>query len=253
MGYRKLCTEFYNNSKPRAGNKEVTFYENFLKQGTGPFLEAMCGSGRLLIPLLEKGFVIDGVDNSPEMLESCSERCRQLNVKTNLFNQSLQNLSLPHKYGLIFIAIGSFQLIEDRSHVFAVLHNLYNHLLPGGSLLLETFIPWDAIKDCIHGDRVHSTSTMYFEKKEILPDSSEIINKGKVTTYPAEQLGISESRYTKVLNKNIIETEDERLAVRWYHRYEMELLLQKIGFTRIQLWDESFELNPQATVYQAIK
>src|SRR5215208_3040375 len=105
--YHKLCTEFYDISKPVACPKEVAFYANILKGVQGPILEAMCGSGRLLLPFLRLGFEIDGLDNSAEMLDSCEKRCRSENFKVSLFNQPIESPSLK-KYALIFIAVASF-------------------------------------------------------------------------------------------------------------------------------------------------
>lgn len=67
--YLNLCTEFYDLTKAEAGPKEVAFYEKLLGTAKGPILEAMCGSGRLLIPLLKEGLVLEGVDNSSHMLQ----------------------------------------------------------------------------------------------------------------------------------------------------------------------------------------
>jgi SAM-dependent methyltransferase len=251
--YQKLCTQFYDRSKPRAGEREIAFYTDILKDAAGPFLDAMCGSGRLLIPLLEKGFLIDGVDDSSEMLKSCAERCKALHLPVNLYNQSLQALSIPKKYGAIFIAVGSFQLIENRVQVLQVLKKLRDHLLPGKSLFLELFIPWDVIKDSIEDGILKEKTTKLFEKKVTFPDGVEINYTGKTTAYLNEQLEISEGIYEKTFQHKILESEKERLAVRWYHRYEMELLLRESGFSQVRIGDASFELNPQATIYQAIK
>jgi ubiquinone/menaquinone biosynthesis C-methylase UbiE len=75
----------------------VAFYDTQLRSAKGPILEAMCGSGKLLIPLLKKGLLLDGVDNSSHMLESCQRRCKAQNLNVSLYNQSLQNLTLPQK------------------------------------------------------------------------------------------------------------------------------------------------------------
>lgn len=129
--YKKLCTEFYDLSKPEAHHSEVDDYFNRLKDIRGDILEAMCGSGRLLIPLLKLGMNIEGVDNSSDMLDSCKQRVKDCGLKTILYHQNLELLNLPKHYAAIFIAIGSFQLI-DRDKVLLVLQNLNKHLLPGG-------------------------------------------------------------------------------------------------------------------------
>lgn len=71
--------------------------------------------------------------------------------------------------------------------------------------------------------------------------------------YPNKQLALSENNYEKVLNGKMIATEREQLAFRWYHRYEMKLLLEKAGFFVAHIWDESFEPDLQSTIYQALR
>ena len=51
----------------------------------------------------------------------------------------------------------------------------------------------------------------------------------------------------------MVAIEDEQLFVRWYHRYEMELFLEKAGFSQISIWDISHERDAQATLYQAFR
>lgn len=70
--YSKLSTEVYDLDKPIGrsfGN--VEYYRERLKNVRGKILEPAVGTGRILIPLLEEGFDVDGIDYSPDMLELC--------------------------------------------------------------------------------------------------------------------------------------------------------------------------------------
>lgn len=252
--YLSLCTEFYDITKPEAGPKEVAFYDKLLKTAKGPLLEAMCGSGRLLIPLLKKGFVLEGIDNSAHMLQSCQKRCLAQGLSAQLHHQSLQNLNLPRKYDLIFIAIGSFQLIHDRKEAFHILERLCLVLLPGGRLVIETFVPWDAIKDNIQGSvMAHESKDVAFEKVVNDTEGAQIVHKSIVTVYFKEQLEKTRSSYEKWIGEKLSYSEEEEYIVRWYHRFEMQLLLEKAGFSTLEILDESFEQNEQAVVYVASK
>jgi hypothetical protein len=62
---------------------------------------------------------------------------------------------------------------------------------------------------------------------------------------------MSQTRYEKWDHGELLLTEEEEYAVRWYYRYEVELFLEKAGFSSIEIKDESFEQNPQATIYIA--
>lgn len=249
--YHKLCTEFYDISKPFACPEEVAFYASILKGVQGPILEAMCGSGRLLLPLLRLGFEIDGLDNSAEMLESCEKRCLSENLKVSLFNQPIESSSLK-KYALIFIAVGSFQLISDQHEALKVLQILHSHLLPGGSLILDTFIPWDSIKASIEGDSLSKEKkTMSSKRSVVCSDGSEIFLMSTTTIDPREQVEISNSQYEKRIDDKVIANESEDLIVRWYYPYELQLLLEKAGFSKAQMSEQVFAHNPNSIVYQA--
>ena len=187
------------------------------------------------------------------MLQSCQKRCSAQGLSVQLYNQSLQVLNLPRKYDLIFIAMGSFQLIHDDKEAFRILENLHTALLPGGKLVVEIFVPWDAIKDNIHGSVLVNQSEVSFEKAVDTKDGSRLVHKSAVTVYFNEQLEKTKSIYEKWANGRLSHSEEEEYIVRWYHRFEMRLLLEKAGFSTVRILDESFEQNEQAVVYVASK
>ncbi|MBI2856330.1 MAG: class I SAM-dependent methyltransferase, partial [Chloroflexi bacterium] len=139
--YKRLCTEFYDLDKPEAPTKALDYYLRHLKAEAGPVLEPMSGSGRFLAPLLERGIDVDGVDASPHMLQACRDRCARKGLIPVLYQQFLQELSLPRRYGFMFIPAGSFGLILDSHEAADSLKRLYDYLLPGGKLLLEIQTP----------------------------------------------------------------------------------------------------------------
>lgn len=66
--YGSLCSELYDILHPEAPRDELEFYLSYAEKGHS-ILEALCGSGRFLIPFAERGLSIKGMDNSREMLE----------------------------------------------------------------------------------------------------------------------------------------------------------------------------------------
>src|SRR5260221_7048799 len=146
MMYQTLCTEFYDIDKRFAEADEVEFYKQFLEKDK-LILEPMCGSGRLLIPLMQEGYQIHGVDNSLPMIESCRTRATALGLEPVLFEASIETMQLPHKYHLMLIPLGSFQLLYPRSSAFNTLQNFKNHLHVGAKLILDLFVPWDALRE----------------------------------------------------------------------------------------------------------
>ena len=70
QSYGKLCTQFYDLDKPSAPPDALAFYLEHARQANGPVLEAMCGSGRFLVPMMQAGIDMDGLDASSDMLST---------------------------------------------------------------------------------------------------------------------------------------------------------------------------------------
>ena len=108
-----LCTQFHDADQPLAPQTEVDWYLERLPPGDEAVLEVMCGSGRLLLPLLDLDVNLHGCDSSPAMLASCEARLEDIGYETMLFLQDATTLNLPFRYRAAFIAAGSLQLVVD--------------------------------------------------------------------------------------------------------------------------------------------
>lgn len=128
--YGELCTEFYDLSKPLGySTGDVEYYLERLSNMKGKVLEVGCGSGRVLIPLLQAGIQINGIDNSSAMLDACKKRCEQLKLNPLLIEDEMHSFSLDDQYEAIIIPGGSFQLIEGWEKAVAALKQFNKHLV----------------------------------------------------------------------------------------------------------------------------
>ena len=239
LSYGKLCSIFYDATKAYAPEAEVNFYAKFIESKPGRVLEAMSGSGRLQIPLIKKGYVVDGVDNSEIMLASCRARCKELNLNPEIYNQSLEDLKLPHKYSTITIAVGSFQLICDRSSALKVLKNLHAHMEPNGNLLIDVFVP-----DFSADPRSERFARI---------DNHTVIKLTTRYVYDFEnKLADGFCNYELIVDGQIIERESELITVTWYSDEELEELFDQAGFKIIKIYDETFRASGPSRVVQAV-
>ncbi len=241
MMYGSLCTEFYDADKKFSPPDEMNYYKKFLNKDD-LILEPMCGSGRFLIPLLQNGYSVHGFDNSFSMLNSCKERAASLGLNPTLFEGSIETISLDKQYNKIMIPYGSFQLLYPRSSAYQTLINLYKHLLPGGKLILDLFIPWEWLYENAN-DQVSERQIETDDKSVIKIKSYNKINK-------FEQYCFGESIYTKLIDGKIVAEENEQMYLSWYYHYEIELILEKAGFKNISL-EEQFFNNENHLIYIA--
>ena len=221
--YQELCTLFYDADKPHPSADELQFYADLCRQSIGPIHEAMCGSGRLLLPLAKMGFDIDGSDASPSMLAACMQKCDRT-IQTYL--QSLSNLSLPRQYGLIYIPSESFSLITDLHEVEQSFERVYRHLMPSGRFYCE-------VKRKTNQE---SCSWPWGGRWLDLPDGQKLIISWMGRYDAVTRISHSLNRYELIdSNGSLMKTELETFDLRSYQKDEVKALLERIGFKIISL------------------
>jgi len=225
MMYGKLCTEFYDADKKFAEKDELKLYEELFSKDDA-ILEPMCGSGRLLIPLLQAGYNIDGFDSSKCMIESGKRRAQELNLQSHFYENSIHDFTPKKQYEGIVIPLGSFQLLYPRESAYEALKTFYRWLCPGRRLVLDLFVPWEALYE--HGD---SDSSI----REVNLPSGELIKiENHTTSNKLEQHMVSKTRYTKFSGETLLKEEQEQMDILWYYPFEIELMLEKYEFTHIK-------------------
>jgi SAM-dependent methyltransferase len=253
--YGELCTEVYDLTKPvgHSIGGDIEYYREKLKDCKGRILEAMVGSGRVIIPLLESGLTVDGVDYSPHMLSSCRARCEERGLHPNLYEANLVELSLPHKYEAIIIPGGSFLLIEKREESIQALRRLYEHLEPGGMLLLDLFLPDNNLGSSDLG-RWRGTATYHLPNGDIITLEEKLVE----ADWFFNQFQVSHLKYEKWRDGILLQTELQRFALRWYGVEEFKFILESVGFGDVVVCADYEEgkkptSSNQKIVYQATK
>ena len=93
---------------------DLVFFLHLTRQAGGPVLEVGCGTGRLLLPLVEAGIDVTGVDSSPAML---SVARRKLGERVMLIEGDIRTVTLPGCYALIIISINTFICTECHNGI----------------------------------------------------------------------------------------------------------------------------------------
>lgn len=221
--YRRLLTQAYDIDKPSAPPEELAFYRAHVEQARGPVLEVMCGSGRFLVPLLQAGADIDGVDASEDMLDACRQRCQSLGLSTDLSLQELEQLEVRRAYELILCGGGSFGLLADIGDAEAALRRMRDALAPGGSLLLEVETPSEQGGRGAWGGR-------WWRRPDgaiiVLRDLGRDVREGV-----EEALGI----YELYVDGALVETELNEWVRRFWTPRDIAAALEAVGFHEVRI------------------
>jgi hypothetical protein len=114
-------------------------------------------------------------------------------------------------------------LIDDREGSIQALRKLYEHLEPGGSLIMDVFLP-DGKTGKVN------TSIFPFQDGDTITMESKLIEADFF-----QQRKVTHLKYEKWRNGSLIATELQRFALRWYGVQELALVLEKINFSQIDI------------------
>lgn len=207
---------------------DLAFYVDAAKAAGGPVLEVACGTGRILIPTLEAGADIQGIDLSPAMLDRLRAKAHARWLEPDVRVGDMRDFTMPRRYRLITIPFRAFLHLLTSDEQIAALRCVREHLEPGGAMILNVFFPSftyvlehdgkraleRAIEDPDTGDRYEIWSTPRYDRvNQIVTSEREVIGPIGGPDPPVRRTGFT---------------------LRWVFRWEMELLLRAAGFNR---WD----------------
>ena len=218
---------------------EIDYFKALIDQYGQPVLDVACGTGRLLIPFLHAGLDVDGCDISSDMLALCSQRAMKEGFSPRLYNQPMHELALPRKYKSIVVC-GGFGLGGSRRQDQEALNRFFQHLEPGGALLLDNYLPY---KD--------ADVWRYWVKEEWqkLPEAWPTSGTRKRTENgeemelrvrlaaldPLDQLATWQTRILLWHDGLMVKQDDYTLLERFYFRNELLAMLAIAGFRDIDV------------------
>ena len=86
----------------------LDFYVGLARAAKGPVLDIACGTGRVMLPCLEAGVDIDGLDLYQPMLDRLRFKASQRGLSPRLFQGTMSDFRLPRRYALMMSLLRIF-------------------------------------------------------------------------------------------------------------------------------------------------
>ena len=216
------------------------FYQELARRTDGPILELMCGSGRLLRPLLEAGHTVVGVDISPALLDLAREKLSQPDtVQAKLVLGDVRDALPQGPFACAIVAINSFMHLSSITDQLQVLHNIYKVLQPGGLVILDLFNPDPR-------ELMRQSGQLILDKTFILPHDRRVQKWVSQSVDFATQTSQVTFMYDEISVAGDVRRAILPFTMRWLYRYELEHLLARAGFVLEQVYG-SYDLEEYAT------
>lgn len=138
--YTKLAARFYDLGERK---DDIPFILKYAKKVDGEILELGCGTGRVTIPLLRRGYKVTAVDSSRNMIQRINQKTHSLPVRERLqiMHGDITNINLKKRYKLILMPYRVFQCFLTVVEQKKALLNVRRHLSANGLFIFDQYFP----------------------------------------------------------------------------------------------------------------
>ncbi len=220
--------------------EDIPMWQALAEETTGPLLEVGCGTGRLLLPLAEAGYRLTGIDLSTVALSAARARLQAagLSSQVSLVQADMRHFQLHRQnFNLAFVPLNTFMHCHTVEDQLATLQSIHAHLVPGGQLALDLFYPDPALL-------AEADGRLYFEAETV-----DDLTGRTVQWYWRHDIDLAgQMRHMvyvldEVDEEGLVRRVHIPFSLRFFYRYEMELLLQAAGFEVKTIYG-SYDLEP---------
>ena len=134
--------------------------------GDGKALELAIGTGRIALPLQQKGVAVAGIDASEAMVARLRAKPRGKEIPVTMGN--FADVAVDGKFALIYIVFNTFYALREQEEQVRCFANVAAHLQPDGHFLVEAFVP-----DLGRFDRGQRVSVVNLGSERVQLDASQ--------------------------------------------------------------------------------
>ncbi|HEU4945678.1 MAG TPA: class I SAM-dependent methyltransferase [Kribbella sp.] len=107
--------------------------------GDGRALEFAIGTGRVAVPLAERGIPVTGIELSGPMIEQLRTKVDEATIEVVVGDMATARV--PGEYSLVYLVFNTISNLLTQAEQVACFRNAARHLTPGGRFVIELWVP----------------------------------------------------------------------------------------------------------------
>jgi SAM-dependent methyltransferase len=107
--------------------------------GSGRALEFAIGTGRVAVPLAERGVPVTGIELSQPMISQLREKADEAAIP--VINGDMATARAPGEYSLVYLVYNTIGNLLTQAEQVECFRNAARHLSPGGRFVIELGVP----------------------------------------------------------------------------------------------------------------
>ncbi len=151
--YHNFLSDDQNQHDPDRSRAQITELQKFLDPPPRHVLDLGCGKGRILIPLLEAGHHVIGLDHDASMLQQCREKAEMQGFTATLREADFlaaTPLESPQSFDAICLLGNTIMTVVDVDEAVTLFCRVGEVLKPGGRFIIDD-CPQDLWPELIEG------------------------------------------------------------------------------------------------------
>jgi SAM-dependent methyltransferase len=187
------------------------------KAGGKPALELGVGTGRVAIPLAEAGVEVHGIDVSPEMVDRMKAKPGGDRIPVSFGN--FADVDVKGSFGVVYVVFNTLFSLTSQEEQTRCFRNVAAHLEPGGSFVIEAFVPDVGRFDSRGG---------HFSPLQIATDevAFEVSRYNRASQQVTTQVIVLREETTRLYP----------ISIRFAYPSELDLMAQLAGLTLVERW-----------------
>lgn len=234
-----VIASFYDEDMGRSADpRSVAWYVRRAKEAVertgGPVLELGCGTGRITLALAASAIEVVAVDRSRPMLDVMSRKLADAGLAglVHAIHLDMRHLDVAAGFAAVLCPFSALAYVVDEAERVATLAGVRRCLAPGGSFLLDMFIPDPAVEGRPGGVDIQ-------DYRRLLPAGAWapalVLERSKrVTPVGAPRVNAIDRCYRFLDGAGLVLREVSTTSVqRSYEPEELLALLATAGFSRL--------------------
>jgi SAM-dependent methyltransferase len=158
--------------------------------GSGPVLELAIGTGRLAVPLAQRGIDIRGIDASEEMVARMRGKPGGADIPVAMGD--FADVGVEGPFSLVFVAFNTIFALLTQDDQVRCFENVAARLALGGRFIVEAFVPdatrWDrgqrVSAHSLRLDRIELEASRHDPVDQRVDSQHIFVADGKTQLYP---------------------------------------------------------------------
>ena len=137
--YGDLIADIYDQWHPQGEDTAATAELLAELAGDGPALELAIGTGRIALPLAQRGVEVHGIDASDAMIAKLRGKPGGDRLAVTLGD--FADVPVDRHYQLVYVVFNTFFALPTQQEQLRCFRNVAEHLTDGGVFVVEVFVP----------------------------------------------------------------------------------------------------------------